>query len=280
MPASQPAQSPFGNQPHCLCDDPALHLRLTVDPVTKYDRHFDDPKPATGGPPGQLYLKTVSRCLAGFGAEFREPGGPVGPESGGGVADPQSEHQSSVKVSAARENPSVNRPIRGRPARNVPASNRQVGQTRSEGINQPRQIGRVMGEVRIHLTDHFGTAGQRVGEADGISRTETLFHRSMDDFHQLIRSGEPIGEGSGPIRGAIVDDEQPVAVSQNGGSDCVEILTLVVRRDYDRYLVGSDAQKPTAYSQSRQMSFRLLASWLVRLTRKQDEQTNSSTRAA
>lgn len=102
----------------------------------------------------------------------------------------------------------------------------------------------------------------------------------MDDFHQLIRSGEPIGEGSGPIRGAIVDDEQPVAVSQNGGSDCVEILTLVVRRDYDRYLVGSDAQKPTAYSQSRQMSFRLLASWLVRLTRKQDEQTNSSTRAA
>lgn len=102
----------------------------------------------------------------------------------------------------------------------------------------------------------------------------------MNDFHQLVRFGEPIGKGPGPIRGAIVDDEQPVAVGQYGGSYCIEILTLVVCRDYDRDLVGADAQKPTAYSQSRQMSFRLLASWLVRLTRKQDEQTNSSTRAA
>ena len=72
-------------------------------------------------------------------------------------------------------------------ARNVAGADRDVGLARRR--DEARDVGRVVGEVAVHLHDEFGALGQHAVESSEVRRTEPLLALPMEDGDPVVPRG-------------------------------------------------------------------------------------------
>ena len=70
------------------------------------------------------------------------------------------EHGGRVAAAGAGEQPPVQRPALDAAARHVAGAEHDVGAV-ARGVDQAREVGRVVGEVGVHLDDEVGAARER-----------------------------------------------------------------------------------------------------------------------
>ena len=122
-------------------------------------------------------------------------------------------------------------------AGHVSGADRDVGPL-LHGFHQARQIGRIVGEIGVHLDDHIGMCrSQELVECGGVGAPQALLPGAVHHRDQLIARGDLLGQLTGSVGGRIVYDEDPVALSGDGRHEVGEILLLVVRGYDDGYPV-------------------------------------------
>ncbi len=89
------------------------------------------------------------------------------------------------------------RPVLDAPTGDVPAADGQIGPVVDRG-DQSREVGRIVGEVRIHLTEDAGAAREPDGETRGVRGPETALFPAMQDVDPRV-CGEAVGDLSGAV---------------------------------------------------------------------------------
>ena len=87
----------------------------------------------------------------------------------------------------------------------VARSDHQVGPLGS--LQQARQIGRVMGEVGVHLQDQRGAAGEGAPEAGDVGGAESFLAWPVQDADVLVALGQPLGDLPGAVGRTVIDDQ-------------------------------------------------------------------------
>ena len=68
------------------------------------------------------------------------------------------------------------------------------------GVEQPRQVGGVVGEVGVHLHDEAGPAVERDAEAGDVGGAEAFLAGAVEDPDPLMALGEPVGDPARAVR--------------------------------------------------------------------------------
>jgi len=130
----------------------------------------------------------------------------------------------------------VQRPIDDADAVEISGADRDV--VRVQRAQEIRQVGRIVREVSVHLPDGVCTGRDRMPQAVDIRHAQTAWARPMEHFDASIGLPcERVGDFPGPVRRAIVDDEQTgEVVLKNQTGDPLEIGTLVVGWQNDQQI--------------------------------------------
>ena len=143
---------------------------------------------------------------------------------------PDAEHAARVPAAGERDDAPLQAPVLDAAAVRRSAS-RARGRRRERRRDQPRQVGRVVREVGVHLDHVAGAGGQRVGEAGrvGAARGPPCPGGAAPDGS----SPRAVGQLARPVGRVVVDDEHRCAsgtAARNAPHDGLEVLGLVVRR--------------------------------------------------
>ena len=111
-----------------------------------------------------------------------------------------------------------------------------------------------MGEVGVHLQHVAGAVVERVAEAGEVGRADAVLLGAMQHMHPLVLGGQPIGDLAGAVGRAVVDDQHVEAARAparrehlaRGGDDRLDVLGLVVGRQYQPRLAGHESAYPRA----------------------------------
>ena len=114
-------------------------------------------------------------------------------------------YQEPPRLSARRSRPQLGHAAAGDVAR----ADHEVGVR--GGLDQRRDVRRVVREVGVHLDDELGAAGERVLEPGGVGAAEAVLLGAVEDLDRVELGGEPVGDLAGPVGRGVVDDEHPVA---------------------------------------------------------------------
>ena len=93
-----------------------------------------------------------------------------------------------------------------------------------------------MGEVGVHLQDQAGARREGVPETGDVGRAQPFLPRAVQDLEALIALGQPLGDRAGPVRGVVVDDQDPPRprqLRQRRLDDPLDVGRLVVGRQHE-----------------------------------------------
>ena len=94
-------------------------------------------------------------------------------------------------------------------------------------MEQPRQIIRIVGEVRVHFAHHLGAVLDRPPKAGGIGGAETLLRAAMQDMYPSV-ARQLVGDIARSVGRVVVDNQKLRALLGDACCDPLEILSLVV----------------------------------------------------
>jgi hypothetical protein len=101
-------------------------------------------------------------------------------------------------------------------------------------VEQPADVGGVVGSVGVHLADRVVARCERPGEARTVGGAEAGFGWPVQHVHAVVALGEPIRDIPGAVGGVVVDDEHVGAGRPaHRFDDAAQRRRLVVRRDDD-----------------------------------------------
>src|SRR4051794_32625008 len=160
-----------------LDDDPARHLRRSSCPIDERDRHFDH-TPA----PADEAIRHLDLEPVALGADAREVDrlegrGPVGAKAGGGVVDGEPEGTGGIAIPPPREHDPVPGPVRDAAPGDVAGADGEVGAVLDDG-KQRGEVAWVVGQVTVHLHEHFGTLRHDDGETLAVGGTQAALARA------------------------------------------------------------------------------------------------------
>ncbi len=144
-----------------------------------------------------------------------------------------------VAAAGAGEQPPVQRPALHAAARHVAGAEHDVGAL-ARGVDQARDVGRIVGEVGVHLDDEVGAGRERLVEAGEVGAAEAALARAVVDADSRARErARRRAPRSRPA--TVVDDEHGavdgrVAARERGSGERRrrrEVLALVVGGDHD-----------------------------------------------
>ena len=142
------------------------------------------------------------------------------------------EDPARVPAAAPAQQPPVPVPAGHAAAGEVARAEHQVGI--GCGLDEARDVGGIVGEVRVHLEHELGPGAKRPPEPGEVRGADPLLLAPVQHLDVLALDGEPIGELTGAVRGVVVDDEEPV-IGRGGRErarrrldDRLEVLHLVV----------------------------------------------------
>jgi hypothetical protein len=108
-------------------------------------------------------------------------------------------------------------------------------------VDQPREVGGIVGEVGVHLDHEVGAGRQRLAESGEVGAAEAVLALAMQDADVGVLEREPVGEVAGAVRRRVVHDEHGardgrVAARERGPRERDhgrEVLALVVGGEDD-----------------------------------------------
>src|ERR1700679_3082546 len=192
-----PAEAQLRHSPDRLGDDRAVHLRGAGPAVAEDDRHLDDPEAALDRPVGHLDLEGVAAGADRAQVDRLENLAAEALEAAGQVLHVEAEDDARVGAAAAADRPPQRAPVTNAAAGHVARAEHQVGPLRR--LQQPRQVGGVVREVRVHLEHQAGTAREGVAEAGDVGGAEAFLAVAMQDADVLVLPGQAIGDLPGPV---------------------------------------------------------------------------------
>jgi hypothetical protein len=213
------------------------HLRAAGLTVAEHDRQLDDLQPEPQGAVRQLDLEAVAVGTDRAVAELPQPLCAEALEPAREVPDRHAEHGARVPAAEARDEPARRGPVLDAAAVDVARAEDDVGAP-AGGVQQPRQVGRVVREVRVHLDDVAGAASERVVEAGHVGRAEAALARPVQHLDLLVPGGEAVRDVAGAVGRRVVDHEDAQALGRGGqrgphaGHHPLEVRGLVVRRQH------------------------------------------------
>ena len=111
-----------------------------------------------------------------------------------------------------------------------------------------------MREVRVHLHQVAGTVVERVAKAGEIGGSDAVLLGAMEHSHPVVLGSQAISDLAGAVGRAIVDDEHTKPVGRGArqhaagrSDDRLDVLGLVVCRQYQPWLAGHRSAYPRAY---------------------------------
>ena len=139
-------------------------------------------------------------------------------------ATPSPSIVAGVGAAAAADQPPPRPPLGDPAAGDVARPEHQVGV--GGRAEQPRQVGRVVREVGVHLGDQLGAAGQRPAEAGDVGGTEALLARAVQDLD--------VGGRAAASRSAISPvpsgEESSTTSSRRSAGSCSRIAAAIASR--------------------------------------------------
>ena len=113
-----------------------------------------------------------------------------------------------VPAAEAADRSAHEAPVAHPAAGHVARAEHEVGVPR--GGDEALDVRRVVRQVGVHLEHELGAAAQRDVEAGEVGRPEALALRAVQDLDGGELRGEGVGDPPRPVRGVVVDDEDPV----------------------------------------------------------------------
>ena len=126
-------------------------------------------------------------------------------EAPGEVLNVDPEHRPCVGAASAADQPPKRAPFLHAPTGHVSGAEHEVGAGRAG--EQARQVGGIVGEVRVHLDDEICAARQRLAKPCDVGGAETLLARPVKHRDVLMRRREPLGDLPGTVGRGVIDDE-------------------------------------------------------------------------
>jgi hypothetical protein len=134
----------------------------------------------------------------------------------------------------------VQRPPPHAAAAHVAGSEDDVGAS-PRGGDEAWEVGRVVGQVGVHLDDQLRAGRQRLAEAGEVGAAEAVLARAVQDADVAVVAGELVGQLAGAVGRGVVDDEHGGvdgrSAGREGGSgaghDRREVLAFVEGRQDD-----------------------------------------------
>lgn len=204
------------------------HLGAAGDSIRENDRHLDDTKALAPGVIGGLDLEGIAirgERAAKDGGKGRAAETFV---ARGRIHHGQARQQADVKASAVAEEESAQRPIEDAHAALVTRTDDKVIRLRRG--KKPRQIGRIVREVGVHLDDAPVTARKRPTEGSAVGAAKPGLGRAMEHAETRMGPHQAFGEGAGAVRRGIVHNQQ--VGRRKRGKDSLdeawEVLAFVV----------------------------------------------------
>src|SRR5918997_1255370 len=105
----------------------------------------------------------------------------------------------------------------------------------ARGLQQAREVGRVVREVGLHLDHVPGAAAQGVGEAVDVGQPEPRLAGAVQDLDGAVAGGDGVRQRARAVGRGVVDDEDPGLrhALADGVHERLEVLGLVVGGDDD-----------------------------------------------
>src|SRR6185312_7413828 len=197
--------------------------------VAEDDRHLDHLEAGADRAVGHLDLEGVAAGLNRIEVDRLQHLAAEALEAAGHVGDVDAEDQLRVGAAAAADRLAQRPPVADAAAGHVARAEHDVGLPRRR--QQPRQVGGIVGEVRVHLQDQPGTLGQGAAEAGDVGGPEPFLDLAMQDADVAVALGEALGDRAGPVRGAVVDDQHPGRgrkLRPRGFDQGLDVLGLVI----------------------------------------------------
>src|ERR1019366_7126372 len=167
--------------------------------------------------------------------------GPECPVPGGGVTEPDSEHDPRVEAGPTGEQLPGPGPVDDLAARYPARPEDQIGG--GQGGKQARKLLRLVGAIGIHLHDRAVPVLNGPAEPGDIGRAEPVFPGPVQHVDAGVLRRELVSEFPGAVRAVVIHDQQ-VSIrhrAANPADDGFQALPLVVGGDDDRYVPGRAA---------------------------------------
>src|SRR4051812_42916298 len=230
-------QTHLRHAPYRLESNPPRHLRAPDLAVAEDDRDLAYAEAVADGAVGQLDLERVALRADGVEIDRLEHLAPVALESAGEVAHREPQHALGVPAPPARNDAAPDAPALALPAVNVARAEHDVGVV--GGAQQAGEVGRVVGEIGIHLADERGTGSEGPPESREVGLAEPELRVAMKHLDLVGQLGrQAVGNGARAVGRGVVDDQHPMAVRggvandvERGAHDRLEVRGLVVGRE-------------------------------------------------
>ena len=226
---SAPPKPHGGHSPGGLEHHRARHLRLAHAPVAEGDRHLDHLEAGPDRPERSLDLERVAERGQGLEVDRLQRPPSKDLEAPGEVPDRDAQRRPGVGAPQAADRAPAWAPVGDPAAIRVARAEHQV---RVGGrLQQTRQVGRVVGEVGVHVGDQLRPARQRLPEPGHVRGPEAPLGRPVQDGDVLAIACEPIGDLAGAVGRRVVDDQESPRGRQlleRRGDDRLDVGGLVV----------------------------------------------------
>src|SRR3954470_12140538 len=206
-------QAHLRHAPDRLERDPPRHLRAPDLAVAEDDRDLAHAEAAAYGAVGQLDLERVALRADAAEVDRLEHLAPVALEASGEVVHLQPEHPLGVPAAPAGDDAPPDAPALDFAAVHIARAEHDVGVV--SRAQQAREVGRVVGEVSVHLADERGAGIQGPAEAGQIGLPEPELRvavKHVDLAGEL--GGQAISDCAGAVGRGVVDDQHPMAVGR------------------------------------------------------------------
>src|SRR5690606_34759278 len=162
-------------------------------------------------------------------------------EATGSIEKWQPGYGPRINVSRVAEDEACNRPVHHRHLA-VLITGAEYEVRFLYGLQELRQVRRVMREIRVHLEDEVVAALQRPFEACEVRGAQPKLGRTVDHVHTLLRLHYLVDYRTRTVRRPVVHHQylQPLILLQNSLRKACDVLALVVG--------GNDYQCPLSHA--------------------------------
>ena len=210
-----------------IFEEPAARSRKTIGTSTTR-------KPELDRPVGRLDLEGIAAGLQRVEVDRLQDLAAEALEAAGQVPHLHAEREAGVGAAAAADRLPQPAPVRDPAAGHVAGPDHEVGALGR--LEQPRQVGGVMGEVGVHLQHQAGAGLERPVESGDVGGAEAFLARAAQDLDLLVPGREPLGDLPGAVGRVVVDDQHPARgrhLGQDRLDDRLDIRRLVVGREHE-----------------------------------------------
>src|SRR3990172_2813796 len=221
------------HEPRSLKHDVAGHFGDTYAAVDEDDGNLADTKALLPCKEIGLYLKGVTVGIDRIQFDAFENLASVTFEPPCRVANMHSRDVPCVHVCKKAEHEPAHRPVYHIYAGDIARSDHQIVILCL--LQQPRELIRIVGKIRVHLKNEFEIILKCVFESGHVGGSQSQFCRPFDQMDPLVGVLHELHQAGGSVRGIVVDDEyfELPAQRENAWHELGNIIGFVVSRDDD-----------------------------------------------